>query len=242
MEISAWVPFVSVAVGLATLGALLFRVMAYLGQLDKRYNDLQVQIDKRYNDLQVQIDKRYNDLQVQIDKRYNDLQVQIDKRYDDLQVQIDQRYGDLEAHLKRMEARLGALTAYVGTLAKEQTQTLATLATILAHTGQLAADQVAALLTQQARLSVISVDAFLDMERAGHNPLTAEEVDRLQRYVDQARRGEMLSVDEVHDYNAIVAIAEREHPEDLGVWTLAVLGAFLRGLILEPSVDQRPAR
>ena len=72
----------------------------------------------------------------------------------------------------------------------------------------------------------------LDIHEISPNPISPEEVGRLNSYIRKARNGEFFSSDEVQDYNALVSELNREKGDDPNVWPLVALGAFLLGLFL----------
>lgn len=64
------------------------------------------------------------------------------------------------------------------------------------------------------------------------NPLSEEELRRLNEYIRKAKRGELFTPAEVEDYNRLVSVLEKERSDDPNVWPLVALGAFLLGLFL----------
>lgn len=67
------------------------------------------------------------------------------------------------------------------------------------------------------------------MNRLG-NPVTQEELGRLNHYLAKARGGEFFSTDEVLDYNSLVSELEKHKKGDPSVWPFVALGALLAGL------------
>lgn len=72
----------------------------------------------------------------------------------------------------------------------------------------------------------------LALERTHLNPLSREEVQRLEDYIDQAQAGRIFTREQAEDYNFLVRKLERERPEDPNLWPLLVFGGFLLGLYL----------
>ena len=72
----------------------------------------------------------------------------------------------------------------------------------------------------------------LDVHEISPNPLSPEELQRLNSYIRRAQQGDFFSSSEVEDYNALVRYMEREKPNDANIWPLVALGAFLLGLFL----------
>lgn len=64
------------------------------------------------------------------------------------------------------------------------------------------------------------------------NPLTPEEAQRINYYIDKARRGAFFTAEEAEDYNLLVRRVEQDRPDDPGIWPLIALGAFLLGVFL----------
>jgi len=77
-----------------------------------------------------------------------------------------------------------------------------------------------------------------DFTEIGHiseinpNPLSREEVDRLNGYIRKAQQGSIFTSEEVQEYTELVEKLETEKPDDPNVWPLIALGAFLLGLFL----------
>ena len=78
----------------------------------------------------------------------------------------------------------------------------------------------------------------LNVQEISPNPLSPEELDRLNSYIRKAKSGDFFSADEVEDYNALVQELNKERGDDPNVWPLVALGAFLLGLFLA-SQSQR---
>lgn len=72
----------------------------------------------------------------------------------------------------------------------------------------------------------------LDVQEISPNPLSPEELDRLNYYIRKAKNGDFFSAEEVEDYNALVSQLNKERGDDPNVWPLVALGAFLLGLFL----------
>ena len=64
------------------------------------------------------------------------------------------------------------------------------------------------------------------------NPLSPYEQIKLDQYIALARAGGPFTVEQVHDYKALVDKLEEEAPNDPNVWPLVALAAFLIGLYL----------
>lgn len=72
----------------------------------------------------------------------------------------------------------------------------------------------------------------LDVQEISPNPLSPEELARLNSYIRKAQSGDFFSAVEVEDYNALVSELNKERGDDPNVWPLVALGAFLLGLFL----------
>jgi len=64
------------------------------------------------------------------------------------------------------------------------------------------------------------------------NPLTPEQANRLQYYINKANQGLSFSYNEINDYRELVEEAKKEQSPDINPWPLIALGAFLLGLWL----------
>ena len=81
---------------------------------------------------------------------------------------------------------------------------------------------------------------YTDLSRIGsipNNPISPEEHQRLNFYIDLAKRGGPFTPEQVIDYRAIVAKLEAEKPQDSDVWQLVGLGALLLGLYMLGKKD-----
>ena len=76
------------------------------------------------------------------------------------------------------------------------------------------------------------LDELDRLARKDNNPLTPEEANHLQEYIDKANKGLPFSYDEINDYYKLVEEAKKDQPKDINPWPLIALGAFLLGLWL----------
>lgn len=72
----------------------------------------------------------------------------------------------------------------------------------------------------------------LNIQEISPNPISPEELARLNKYIRKAQNGESFSAAEVEDYNALVKELNKEKGDDPNIWPLVALGAFLLGLFL----------
>lgn len=196
-------------------------------------------IDSRFDQLSGRLDQH--------DRRFDQLSDQLGQhasRLDQLSSRLDQLELEVRSALGQLHAELAALTSFTAGLSRESTQSFALIIAMLKRRGELSEQEVSDVLERQVAMNDVTIEAYLGRERSGRNPLTIEQIDKLQYYVDKARRGERFSPAEVREFNNIVAIAERENPLDPGVFALSKLGAFLRGLKdygpLEQSSERNP--
>jgi len=109
---------------------------------------------------------------------------------------------------------------------------LGTLIRILHKRKGLDDEEFSEVIASYSRMALAKIPSFIQEEFGGGNPLTPEEVRRLNSYISKANRGEFFTPDEVEHYNALVRKVEQDRPNDPGVWPLVALGAFLLGLFL----------
>ena len=64
------------------------------------------------------------------------------------------------------------------------------------------------------------------------NPLTPQEINRLNRYLTKARQGSPFLPQEAQDFRDLSIRARNMQPENPNWWPLATLGAFIFGLWL----------
>jgi len=109
---------------------------------------------------------------------------------------------------------------------------LGTLIRILHKRKALDDMELSEILTSYSTMAIAKMPAFIERELHSDNPLTPEEIRRLNSYITKANRGEFFTSAEVAEYNALVKKLEQDRPNDPGVWPLIALGAFLLGLFL----------
>ena len=81
---------------------------------------------------------------------------------------------------------------------------------------------------------------FTEMARIGPvstNPISYDEQQRLNGYIELARAGGPFTPDQVRDYRVLVAKLEEENPNDRQVGGLLALGALLLGLYILGKED-----
>jgi hypothetical protein len=109
---------------------------------------------------------------------------------------------------------------------------LGTLIRILHGRKALDDKEFSEVLASYSKMVAAKVPDFIERELGGGNPLTPEEAQRLNSYINKANRGDFFTSTDVEDYNALVKKVERERPNDSDIWPLVALGAFLLGLFL----------
>jgi hypothetical protein len=62
------------------------------------------------------------------------------------------------------------------------------------------------------------------------NPIGKEEVARLQKYVDMARRNDSFSSDEAQDFYNLGELITKERSDDRGAWEIFALAIIVRTL------------
>ena len=106
---------------------------------------------------------------------------------------------------------------------------LGTLVTALSRQGVVSREEFAGIIQ-----SFVSLD---EAPAVPNNPLTSDDLQRINHYIDLARAGGPFTPEQVRDYRTLVDILEQEKPDDPDVWRWVALGALLLGMYL-PSKDQ----
>ena len=138
----------------------------------------------------------------------------------------------LESRLERVEAKMDTLNAWASGFSKETNTFFGVIVQLLSNRRELSTDELALVTGRLSAMALPAVETLFERERLSRNPLTGDELDRLEAYFNRLKAGGLLTPDEVADYNRLVAVLERERPTDPGVWPLVALGAFLTGLTL----------
>ena len=104
---------------------------------------------------------------------------------------------------------------------------------MMLHKRKALSDQeLSELIQYYTQLASPNLTLALQKARKDNNPLTPEEANHLQEYIDKANKGLPFSYDEINDYYKLVEEAKKDQPKDINPWPLIALGAFLRGLWL----------
>ena len=130
------------------------------------------------------------------------------------------RFAKLDARVGRIEAKLNELIRSSNTL----NSLSGTLVHLLHEKDIMGDDDFKNVLGSYTRA--------LDVKEISPNPLSQDQLDRLNSYIRKAQNGEFFSSAEVEDYSAMVADLNRERGDDPSVWPLVALGAFLSGLFV----------
>ncbi len=109
---------------------------------------------------------------------------------------------------------------------------LGTLTRILHRRKALDDQEFQEIIASYSSVTASETAPLISEELRRQNPLTREEVERLDNYMKRAQSGYFFTPDEVRDYNELVATLERDRPNDPSVWPLVALGAFLLGLFI----------
>jgi hypothetical protein len=72
-----------------------------------------------------------------------------------------------------------------------------------------------------------------------NNPISPQEHQRLNNYIEMARQGQWFTPAQVEDYQAIVRKIQEERPNDRNLLALLGLGALLLGLFLLGKQEDR---
>lgn len=151
------------------------------------------------------------------------------------------RWGErLETRMLQLESRIDTLNAWAGGFSREITTFMGVIVQLLHRRQALNEVEMSSVVQGMADLNRPAVEALFQKERLSRNPLTAQELDRLQAYVTKLRMGQWLTQEEALDYNQLVSVLEQERPTDPGVWPLVALGAFLAGLLI--GSKEQPSR
>lgn len=104
--------------------------------------------------------------------------------------------------------------------------------------GSLTDEELAELIKHYTQLALPNLTLAVTSARKNRNPLTLEEANRLQYFIDKANRGDSFSILEINEYQQVVDKAKREQGEGSNPWPLIALGAFLLGLFLASQMKK----
>ena len=62
------------------------------------------------------------------------------------------------------------------------------------------------------------------------NPISKEEVMRLQKYVEMARRNDVFSPDDAQDFYNLSELVTQERSDDEGAWSILMLATIILAL------------
>lgn len=145
---------------------------------------------------------------------------------------IENRLDRIEARMDRMEEGLHTLNSWAAGFSREVNSFFGVIVQLLSNRRELSSEELGLVTKSLTALGEPAAQTLFDRERISRNPLTAEELARLEGYYARLRRGEMVSPTEADDYNRLVAVLQKDHPSDPGIWPLVALGAFLLGLMM----------
>ena len=109
---------------------------------------------------------------------------------------------------------------------------------MLNNRGTLSNEELAIMLEHYQKLSLPNLKTALEIARRKNNPLTPDEANRLEYYINKVNRYDPLTYDEINDYSALVKKAQEELDKTSNPWPLIALAAFLLGLALASKKDQ----
>lgn len=104
--------------------------------------------------------------------------------------------------------------------------------------GSLTEEELAEMIKYYTQLALPNLTLALTLARKNRNPLTPEEANRLQYFINKANRGDSFSISEINEYQQVVDKARREQREEINPWPLIALGAFLLGLFLASQMKK----
>ena len=67
------------------------------------------------------------------------------------------------------------------------------------------------------------------------NPLSQQDLNRLQSYVERLRQGGVLVPDEAREFYRLSDIITHEYPTNEGAWLLFLIGGILLGMAIADS-------
>lgn len=106
--------------------------------------------------------------------------------------------------------------------------------------GSVTDEELAQLIQHYTQLASPNLRLALLAARKDRNPLTPEEANYLEYYVNKANEGSPFSYEEIDHYRQLVEAAKKE--QETNPWPLIALGGFLLGLWLgsqRKEEDQR---
>ncbi len=93
-------------------------------------------------------------------------------------------------------------------------------------------EELGQLIQYFTQLASPNLNLALLTARRNKNPLTPEEADRLENFINKANQGHYFSPSDIGAYSELVEKAKREQQTEANPWPLIALGAFLLGLLL----------
>ncbi len=139
--------------------------------------------------------------------------------------QLESRFGQLENRLDIISRQISSLgTAIRGVLDFEET-----LITALSVTSALKPEDVVKLSSQ---IIGNQKDLIAQATLPTKNPITVEESQKLECYIDKLERQERLTRPEIQDFQKLVQKLKRERPDMEGTWILAGIAGLLLGMYL----------
>lgn len=149
--------------------------------------------------------------------------------------QFERRVDRLEDNTTR---RLDNLNSWPASFSKQIHTFFGILVEMLSNRQQLTSSEVALVTKAFTDLNTPAVETLFQTERTSHNPLSPEGLALLENYYGRLRAGQLLSNEEIQDYNRLVSVLQAERPTDPGVLALLALGAFLLGLMIGRSSER----
>lgn len=146
------------------------------------------------------------------------------------------RWGQrLDQRISGVETKVDKLATWAEGFSKEINSFFGVVIQLLNNRQQLSTEELGLVTKGLSDLNTPAISGLFEHERVSRNPLTDNELQRLEGYHDRLRAGQMISFEEAQDFNRLVAVLEKEHAGHAGIWPLAALGAFLRGFYMGKS-------
>ncbi|MBI4285945.1 MAG: hypothetical protein HY670_08645 [Chloroflexi bacterium] len=159
--------------------------------------------------LENKIDRTREGLESKIDRTREGLESRIDRTREELENRIDEIRDGINQTIRQSNGMLGLFGTLIGLLSEQG-------------------------IIEKKNFGPILKD-FAQIGRIGEihpNPLSLEEVTRLNGYIRRAQQGGLFTREEVEEYNSLVRKLEQEKPNNPDVWPLLALAALLSGLYL----------
>src|SRR5262245_44906315 len=139
---------------------------------------------------------------------------------------LSRRFDRLERNQERLELRVATIEHQNRALLKAFTQVTSTLIG-----AQIPPSDRGIQLIADA-LDAAPIAEILRTIKPTSNPLSQEELNRLNTYIERLKHGAWLSTEEAHEFYRLSDVITREYPAKEGSWQLFLIGGILLGMMI----------